>query len=571
MFDWLSVRWEVETGNSGSAWVVPDKDDILEDASEIEQIGVNGVVETANFGEASLHMNVNGMEHEKISSSSSLTSSSWTDISLKMKEVGPDGEKQSKEAKDEDIQVIKHEFNFDSICYFFSITICKYNDMNLAKQVDGSSCEAFWFYSLLVVMGYQRSKEDDVQRISTSVFVTNFPDYAYAKDLWNACKQYGYVVDAFIPNRRTIAGKKYGFVRFIKVFDVDRLVNNLCTAWIGSHRIHANVAKFHRPKGFSGSKACNHKGEPKESANGSKPDSNYMSNPKSYAYVVKDGDNALGERDSNPIKELGSLANLKVVLENERFSDINLRYLGGMWVMIVFKVSWRVTWVNIKGVPLKVWNENTFKRIASKWGSFLTEENSEEDNLHSKRICIHTKGMLSIREAFKIIFQGKVYLVRAKEISGWNPDFELNNDENSDSEEDRSVGDFKEVAEVSDPNLIIGENSSDHIGTKSEDPFNIYSLLNKNKNSADEYKESNSKESLKFPHGFTPNVTDEEYQMNLHRHNKGGMEFGGSGQVRKSVIPRTGGSFLTVIEELIKVGNTMGYNMEGCTKNIEEI
>nr|GEX39624.1 zinc knuckle CX2CX4HX4C [Tanacetum cinerariifolium] len=44
------------------------------------------------------------MQHEKLSSSSSLTWSSWTDLSLKMKEVGPDGGKQSKEAKDEDVQ-----------------------------------------------------------------------------------------------------------------------------------------------------------------------------------------------------------------------------------------------------------------------------------------------------------------------------------------------------------------------------------------------------------------------------------------------------------------------------------
>nr|GEU94482.1 hypothetical protein [Tanacetum cinerariifolium] len=73
------------------------------------------------------------------------------------------------------------------------------------------------------------------------------------------------------------------------------------------------------------------------------------------------------------------------------------------------------------------------------------------------------------------------------------------------------------VAEVSDPNPIIGEDSSDHIGTKSEDPFNIYSLLNKNKNNADEYKESNSKESLKFPLGFTPNVTDEESAMKMSK------------------------------------------------------
>ncbi|GKD17717.1 hypothetical protein Tco_1206875, partial [Tanacetum coccineum] len=40
-------------------------------------------------------------------------------------------------------------------------------------------------------MGTFRSKEDDVQQISTSIFVTNFPDQFSAKDLWNTCKQYG--------------------------------------------------------------------------------------------------------------------------------------------------------------------------------------------------------------------------------------------------------------------------------------------------------------------------------------------------------------------------------------------
>ncbi|GJY08518.1 DIE2/ALG10 family protein [Tanacetum coccineum] len=253
-------------------------------------------------------------------------------------------------------------------------------------------------------MGSQRTKEDDVQRISTSVFVTNFPEYACAKDLWNACKQYGYVVDAFIPNRRSKAGKKFGFVCFIKVFDVERLVNNLCTVWIGKHRIHANVAKFHRPTSLNISTLSNQNGEYKDTSNGVKQDSGNRDNTKSYAYAVKGRAQENGERDSNPvlvlddscvnkqdyscclngkIKEFGALANLKVVLENEGFIDIDLRYLGGLWVMIVFKSvevknkfsscagsgSWfsqliqassdfiidgRVTWVEIEGVPLKV-------------------------------------------------------------------------------------------------------------------------------------------------------------------------------------------------------------------------
>ncbi|GKE36984.1 ALP1-like protein isoform X1 [Tanacetum coccineum] len=54
---------------------------------------------------------------------------------------------------------------------------------------------------------------------------TKSVDKFSAKKLWTVCKQYGTVVDAFIPDRRSKAGKRFDFVRFIKIFDVDRLVN----------------------------------------------------------------------------------------------------------------------------------------------------------------------------------------------------------------------------------------------------------------------------------------------------------------------------------------------------------
>nr|GFB92350.1 RNA-directed DNA polymerase, eukaryota, nucleotide-binding alpha-beta plait domain protein [Tanacetum cinerariifolium] len=37
------------------------------------------------------------------------------------------------------------------------------------------------------------------------------------------------------------AGKRFAFVRFIKVDNVDRLVGNLCMLWIGRMHLHANV------------------------------------------------------------------------------------------------------------------------------------------------------------------------------------------------------------------------------------------------------------------------------------------------------------------------------------------
>nr|GEX16306.1 zinc finger, CCHC-type [Tanacetum cinerariifolium] len=57
---------------------------------------------------------------------------------------------------------------------------------------------------------------------------------------------YGKVVDVFIPNRKSKAGKRFAFVRFIKVENVERLVGNLCTLWIGRYHLQANVARFER-------------------------------------------------------------------------------------------------------------------------------------------------------------------------------------------------------------------------------------------------------------------------------------------------------------------------------------
>ncbi|GKD02415.1 hypothetical protein Tco_1177389, partial [Tanacetum coccineum] len=83
------------------------------------------------------------------------------------------------------------------------------------------------------------------------------------------------------------------------------------------------------------------------------------------------------------VKEVGVLENLKVALGNEGFIDINLRYMGSLWVMIAFDsveakekfllstgvCSWfsqliqassefitdeRVTMVEIEDIPLKV-------------------------------------------------------------------------------------------------------------------------------------------------------------------------------------------------------------------------
>ncbi|GJY87623.1 nucleotide-binding alpha-beta plait domain-containing protein [Tanacetum coccineum] len=327
------------------------------------------------------------------------------------------------------------------------------------------------------------------------------------------------------------------------------------------------------------------------------------------------------------VKEFGSLSNLKVVLANEGFDNIKLKYMGGYWVLIEFESevskekfkthvgigSWfsqiqqalnefhndkRVTWVDIEGIPLKVWTKNTFTRIASKWGDLMHIEDQEEDCFHSKRICIITKLVENIFESFKIIIKGKVFWIRAKEVPGWIPDFleeeEEDNDSDSnpkDDELDNDIvdkqkyaneggdSDVEEVSETIFENVQSQSHKMDdcNIGkneSELEDPFKISDLINKKKHNTSI--DASSNVSMKYPPGFTPTddgKTTSEVKKTSHsgKSMEDKEESMCSGHFKKAEIPRSRRSILQLMEEVVKVGQIMGYNMEGCSKNIEEI
>nr|GEX33192.1 nucleotide-binding alpha-beta plait domain-containing protein [Tanacetum cinerariifolium] len=345
----------------------------------------------------------------------------------------------------------------------------------------------------------------------------------WAKDLWNTRKQYGHVVDAYIPNRRPKAGKRFVFVHFIKVHREP--LNKHSNIHYDNGVKRGNLGVVHNDKGA------------KDASN-------------SYAYFVKGSQNLKVNTDLNPalvlddsflnqkdyslclmgkVKDFASLSKLKVVLINEGFSNTKLRYMGGYWVMIEFQLveimksfqanmgigTWfshiqqvshdfiideRVTWVEIEGIPLKTWSENTFNRVASKWVVLLDVDEKEDGCLHSKRICINTTVSTNIFESFKVIYRGMVVWVKAKVVPGWVPDFVEDNEEENESddesyEDEPNVGDFKNVKDLegdsdgdavpdtkfneephiqNDAEVSVGQNN-----VQSEDPFNLYELLNK--------------------------------------------------------------------------------------------
>nr|GEX90840.1 hypothetical protein [Tanacetum cinerariifolium] len=171
-------------------------------------------------------------------------------------------------------------------------------------------------------MGSYQSKEDEVLKISSPVFVANFPDSFGAKDLWNTCKQYG-----------GNSGDTY---------------NN--SGVKGASNSYAYVVK-----GSQNSK---------------------MDLDSSPVMVLDDS--YLNEKDYSlcmmcKVKDFATLANLKVVLANEGFDNIKFKYMRG-----------RVTWVEIEEVPNGKDVKNVEDLKGDSDGEIVPDTKFEEDFSNQK-------------------------------------------------------------------------------------------------------------------------------------------------------------------------------------------
>nr|GEX92381.1 RNA-directed DNA polymerase, eukaryota [Tanacetum cinerariifolium] len=384
----------------------------------------------------------------------------------------------------------------------------------------------------------------EVEKIASSFYTTNFPDYVDAKRLWVECQSYGRIVDVFIANKRSKAGKMFALSRQEKNEAFSKNNGDKTTNSIPSQK-------------------ADHVGS--------------SQNKKYYASFMN------GNRDS------------KTLLTKEGFSNVKLTYLGGMWVMIeldneatklkllqhIGVNSWfhvlqaaihdfvsdeRVVWVDIEGVSLNVWSRETFLEIGKKWGETMDIEENLISSFARKRLCIKTKQADNILEKFKVIFKGKVYMARAKELFTWTPIFL----------------DHKESEYISDDESLHGakNNSEKVVEQQSEDPFCIYDVLNKNPKGVAQDSDS----SLSHPSGFTPEVSRQE---NDHRgvdlNTETDRVMNNSQKVHENVTSNVeyafnyshnahnGGSILEVLDDMIWVGQSMGYAIEGCMKDIEHI
>nr|GEU63590.1 RNA-directed DNA polymerase, eukaryota [Tanacetum cinerariifolium] len=168
--------------------------------------------------------------------------------------------------------------------------------------------------------------------------------------------------------------KRFGFVRFINVFSVERLVNNLCTLWIGNHRLLANVTKYQRPPANDKASA---------SLGGNQTFSKQVKAPlhrinNSTGHTGRSSFFPISGATYRPKSHTGSYANV----------------VSGMQGPVILPS------------PALVLGD-----------SCLVERDLSRH----------------VMESFKIIVKGKIYMVRAKELFTWNSVFKTHKENDCDS------------------------------------------------------------------------------------------------------------------------------------------
>lgn len=281
--------------------------------------------------------------------------------------------------------------------------------------------------------------------------------------------------------------------------------------------------------------------------------------------------------------------------------------------------------MDIEGVPPYVWSRTTFEKIAKLWGDLIYFEDSNGGNLYSVRLCVKTKMQDIILDSFKVEWRANTVVVRAKEVTGWIPDFiteESNNDHEKEDFVD-GIGENEDEPDENETDEHVSETDLNSLGgngvdiTDESDPFNLVDLINRT-----------SRDTPEFPPGFSPQEkvpsrTEGQSQgVEFNSPPEGMLASGSSSTVApthnstlrrvRSVSPvgvRVSGgrsgysgdvddhvstvrrvadfageinsgkvdvhidgfSIVDRISQLVDVGRAMGYEMSGCEKNLDAI
>jgi hypothetical protein len=300
----------------------------------------------------------------------------------------------------------------------------------------------------------------NLDKSSISFYITNFPDEAKTVELWKLFARFDRIGEVYIPNKVDKWGKRFGFVKFKEVRDLERLEERLSDVWMGTYKLRINRARFSRTEvggrstgGGGGVKNKAVSGEDVATSGRSFRSALMGCHNAVKGQVEKGSEAILVTVEECLLKDLkrsfvGFLANdnevrrIRNTLYMEGFQDISVKEMGGgmvllqcarigvlegmvksraEWLTYYFKevrpwspnlvASRRVVWVQVRGIPLHAWGEALFKSLAAKIGVFVDfdESTASGTKLDMARIKISTSHKGLIDTVVKISVQGVLF------------------------------------------------------------------------------------------------------------------------------------------------------------------
>jgi hypothetical protein len=251
-----------------------------------------------------------------------------------------------------------------------------------------------------------------LDKVATSFFISNFPDAATTGELWKLFQKFGRVGEVYIPKKVDKKGRRFGFVKFKEVNDVEALCDSMKEVWMGSFKLWVNLARFQRAEVIE---------EQPKSAPASRPVLTQQERRPGLSFrtaLVGDTSKRAEEVLHVPVNEdlckelcgsmVGTLAREKDVrriqttLFMEGFRSITVTHMGGNMVLLRSSVAgdverlmrsknecityyfsdlkpWnpgliavqREVWVQVYGIPVHIWGEKLFKVLGNRLGVFL--------------------------------------------------------------------------------------------------------------------------------------------------------------------------------------------------------
>ncbi|XP_028056423.1 uncharacterized protein LOC114260478 [Camellia sinensis] len=297
-----------------------------------------------------------------------------------------------------------------------------------------------------------------------TVFVDNLPESMDPKGLYTLFTHFGVVQDVFIPHkRRKMTHSRFGFVRYYCSITANMAVQKVTGLWCDSRALTMKVAEFvrrveahKRPlqssiqrKEMGGTGTVSWKLKGKESFAQVVSGKGSFTNATLTVKVYEVGNGWLHTSAIVRLKLLYCGADFKTELRSRGMEDIEVREGGSRDIVLSFpsvenmreKLKLMEVWVkdwaesvtewkqgmsitqerdvclSCYGMPLNVWNNNTFYSIGRLWGEVtgLADDTSNMENLICGKVRIVTKCMESINKTINLDCKGVLYPIKVCE------------------------------------------------------------------------------------------------------------------------------------------------------------